>query len=217
MIYKFKSKAAGDLIMLGPQGDQLLRLLGREPAAKGIVEVAAMPAAIAALQAAVAADEAAPGLHRLQAIDEQSGRTVALRQRVWPMVEMLQRALAAAAAGRLGRLNEPRTTRRGHTAMKLWSDSWTNGDRIPERYGAGRLADGAGVAFSDNLNPHLAWSDVPAAAKSMVLICHDFDVPSRADDVNQPGPRSAGRPAARRLLPLGAGRPAAAPHRDRRR
>ena len=25
MIYKFKSKAAGDLIMLGPQGDQMLR------------------------------------------------------------------------------------------------------------------------------------------------------------------------------------------------
>ena len=71
--------------------------------------------------------------------------------------------------------------------MKLWSDSWTNGDRIPARYGAGRLADGGGVAFSDNLNPHLAWSDVPAEAQSMVLICHDFDVPSQADDVNQPG------------------------------
>ncbi len=71
--------------------------------------------------------------------------------------------------------------------MKLWSDSWTNGDRIPERYAAGR-PDGAGRAvFGDNLNPHLAWSDVPAAARSLVLICHDFDVPTRADDVNQPG------------------------------
>jgi Raf kinase inhibitor-like YbhB/YbcL family protein len=71
--------------------------------------------------------------------------------------------------------------------MKLWSDSWTNGDRIPLRYAAGR-PDGAGQAtFSDNLNPHLAWSDVPAAAQSMVLICHDFDVPSCGDDVNQSG------------------------------
>ncbi len=69
--------------------------------------------------------------------------------------------------------------------MKLWSDSWTNGDRIPAQYAAGRIADGGGVAFSDNLNPHLAWSDVPAAAKSMVLICHDFDVPSSGEDVNQ--------------------------------
>jgi hypothetical protein len=38
MLYKFRSKAAGDLIMLGPQGDQLLRLLGREPARQGIIE-----------------------------------------------------------------------------------------------------------------------------------------------------------------------------------
>lgn len=71
--------------------------------------------------------------------------------------------------------------------MKLWSDSWTSGDRIPERYAAGK-PDGAGAAtFSDNLNPHLAWSEVPAGTQSMVLICHDFDVPSRGDDVNQPG------------------------------
>jgi len=71
--------------------------------------------------------------------------------------------------------------------MKLWSDSWTSGDRIPARYAAGQ-PDGQGAAtFSDNLNPHLAWRDVPAAAKSLVLICHDFDVPSRGDDVNQPG------------------------------
>ena len=71
--------------------------------------------------------------------------------------------------------------------MKLWSDNWTNGDRIPPRYAAGRLDADGNVGFSDNLNPHLAWSDVPAGAKSLVLICHDFDVPSRADDVNQPG------------------------------
>jgi Raf kinase inhibitor-like YbhB/YbcL family protein len=71
--------------------------------------------------------------------------------------------------------------------MKLWSDSWTNGDRMPARYAAGALDGASGVTFSDNLNPHLAWSDVPAEAKSMVLICHDFDVPSRGDDVNRSG------------------------------
>lgn len=69
--------------------------------------------------------------------------------------------------------------------MKLWSQSWTNGDRIPPRYAAGRLDATGGVAFSDNLNPHLAWSDLPAGTKSLVLICHDFDVPSQADDVNR--------------------------------
>jgi phosphatidylethanolamine-binding protein (PEBP) family uncharacterized protein len=71
--------------------------------------------------------------------------------------------------------------------MKLWSDSWTNGDRIPARYAAGRPDGRGGATFGENLNPHLAWSDLPAGAQSMVLICHDFDVPGRADDVNQPG------------------------------
>ena len=69
--------------------------------------------------------------------------------------------------------------------MKLWSDSWVNGERIPERFAAGRLDAQGGVGFSDNLNPHLAWSEVPAGTKSFALICHDFDVPSRGDDVNQ--------------------------------
>jgi Raf kinase inhibitor-like YbhB/YbcL family protein len=69
--------------------------------------------------------------------------------------------------------------------MKLISNSWVNGDRIPPRFAAGRLASGAGVEFSDNINPHLSWSDVPSAAQSLVLVCHDFDVPSRGDDVNR--------------------------------
>ncbi len=70
--------------------------------------------------------------------------------------------------------------------MKLWSDSWTNGDRIPVRYAAGRPDGKGGAEFSDNISPHLGWSDMPAGTQSLVLICHDFDVPSRGDDVNKP-------------------------------
>jgi Domain of unknown function (DUF1840) len=95
MIYKFKSKATGDLIMLGPHGDQVLRLMGREPAAKGIIEPEAMDAALAALQDAVAA-EAAEAAD--EAADPDQPRAVALRQRVWPMVDMLRRAQAAGVA-----------------------------------------------------------------------------------------------------------------------
>jgi Raf kinase inhibitor-like YbhB/YbcL family protein len=69
--------------------------------------------------------------------------------------------------------------------MKLWSDSWSNGEAIPARYAAGRIEPAGGVGFSDNLNPHLAWSELPAGTRSLVLICHDFDVPSRPDDVNK--------------------------------
>jgi Raf kinase inhibitor-like YbhB/YbcL family protein len=70
--------------------------------------------------------------------------------------------------------------------MKLTSTSWVNGDRIPARYAAGRIAAGGGVEFSDNVNPHLAWAELPPGSRSLVLICHDFDVPSKPDDVNQP-------------------------------
>lgn len=99
MIYKFKSAATGDLIMMGPTGDALLRALGREPAPKGIIEPAAMVAAMSAIEQAVLADEAA----RADAEREAAARGerlapregVALRQRLWPMVDMLKRAAAA--------------------------------------------------------------------------------------------------------------------------
>ena len=71
--------------------------------------------------------------------------------------------------------------------MKLWSNSWVNGAPIPTRFAAGRPDSQGGVTFSDNVSPHLAWSDLPAGTRSLALICHDFDVPSRGDDVNQPG------------------------------
>ena len=71
--------------------------------------------------------------------------------------------------------------------MKLWSDSWANGERIGLRFAAGRPDGRGGATFSDNLSPHLAWSEAPEGTRSYALICHDFDVPTRADDVNQPG------------------------------
>ena len=70
--------------------------------------------------------------------------------------------------------------------MKLWSDSWANGERIPTRYAAGKPDASRRAGLSDNLSPHLAWSEVPIGTKSFTLICHDFDVPGRADDVNRP-------------------------------
>lgn len=98
MIYKFKSKAAGDLVMMGPTGDQVLRAVGREPADKGIVEPAAMPAAMAAIERAIAADESARREAEAKAQAEGAKLPavgVTLRQRAWPMVEMMKRAHAA--------------------------------------------------------------------------------------------------------------------------
>ena len=99
MIYKFKSKAAGDVLMMGPNGDALMRILGREPAPKGIIEPAAMAAAMTAIAQAIQAEEVA----RAEAETEAAARGdtlppregVAIRQRLWPMVEMLKRAAGA--------------------------------------------------------------------------------------------------------------------------
>lgn len=97
-MYKFRSQAAADLIMLTPTGDRVLALLGREPAPKGIIEVADMAQAIERLTAAVADDDAA----RQRAPTEEEGgephrpaEAVSLRQRVWPLVQMLRICQAA--------------------------------------------------------------------------------------------------------------------------
>ncbi|NUZ04858.1 DUF1840 domain-containing protein [Piscinibacter koreensis] len=109
MIYKFKSKAAGDLIMLEGPGEQVLRIVGKEPSPRGIIEAAALPAAIDAIERAIEADEA-----RSRAMegdvtdgdtatrdddraDGRGNRRVTLRQRAWPMLEMMRRALAEKA------------------------------------------------------------------------------------------------------------------------
>ena len=97
-MYRFKSKADGDLIMMAPVGDQILRIIGREPAAKGIIEAAALPQAIAALERAIAAAELARADAR-QADDDQAGGTkaIGLAQRGWPMLEMMRRSLGERA------------------------------------------------------------------------------------------------------------------------
>ncbi len=101
MLFKFKSRATADLIMLEPNGRQLLQIIGKNPDdAHGIVAAAQMPAAIGALEDAVAADEAA----RPATADEDEERAddeqgavhdkVRLRQRAAPFIEMLRRSAA---------------------------------------------------------------------------------------------------------------------------
>lgn len=71
--------------------------------------------------------------------------------------------------------------------MKLTSESFVDQQWISPRHAFGKPDPQAHVALADNMNPHLAWQDVPAGTKSFVVICHDVDVPSKPDDVNQEG------------------------------
>jgi len=101
-MYRFKSKADGDLLMLAPVGDQILRIIGREPSSQGIIERAAIPAAIAALEQAIAIAGAERRRAREAGIDDDDeaaggSASVGLGQRAWPLLEMMRRSLAEQA------------------------------------------------------------------------------------------------------------------------
>jgi Raf kinase inhibitor-like YbhB/YbcL family protein len=71
--------------------------------------------------------------------------------------------------------------------MKLVSRSFDHGAPLHDRLAFCTPDPETHVTLSDNLSPHLAWSDLPEGTRSLVLICHDPDVPSVGDDVNQEG------------------------------
>ncbi|GAD22933.1 DUF1840 domain-containing protein [Acidovorax sp. MR-S7] len=100
MLFKFKSRSTADLIMLEPNGRQLLEIIGKSPDPHGIVTAAQIPAAIQALQDAIAAEEAAQQAHADEGDEADEGGqeprsdAVRLRQRATPFIDMLRRSAA---------------------------------------------------------------------------------------------------------------------------
>ena len=88
MLFKFKSKVTGDLIMLEPDAKRLLKIMGREDQIKGIFFANQLPAAIASLESAVAQEEV-EGL--------KDPKQISLRQRSLPMLKMLKQCLGQSA------------------------------------------------------------------------------------------------------------------------
>ena len=81
MLYKFKSKVTGDLIMLAPDAMRLLKIMGREDQVKGIFLAEQLKAAIEALENAVVLAEAE---------GSQDPKQISLRNRSQPMLKMLK-------------------------------------------------------------------------------------------------------------------------------
>jgi Domain of unknown function (DUF1840) len=106
MLFKFKSKATGDLIMLEPNGRRMLQIIGKDPSSTGIILANQMPAALLALENAIASEEAAIGeakaaakLKAQQAFGDEAeavksgysnADVVPLRQRALPFIELLK-------------------------------------------------------------------------------------------------------------------------------
>ncbi|MBI5276391.1 MAG: DUF1840 domain-containing protein [Burkholderiales bacterium] len=95
MLFKFKSKAAGDLIMLEPNGRRVLQVIGKDPGPKGIILPAEMPGAVRALEEEIAREEAEQRslIEEAQAKGEVPPKfeSVSLRQRAVPFIDMLKR------------------------------------------------------------------------------------------------------------------------------
>lgn len=97
MLIKFKSKASGDVIMLGESGKEMLRLLGKgADDSKGIFTAEQLPCAIATLKQAIAVDK---GLFRTYQAEKptdpsyDAGDGVRLYQRALPVLELMERSL----------------------------------------------------------------------------------------------------------------------------
>jgi hypothetical protein len=107
MLFKFKSKACADLIMLEADGRRILKAMIGDDPIKGIVLVADMQQALDRLGAAVAQDEALRKERAEKAAkggEDQDGDpaeaplpAIRLAQRAAPMQQMLRRCLAQEA------------------------------------------------------------------------------------------------------------------------
>lgn len=71
--------------------------------------------------------------------------------------------------------------------MHLSSSSFADGQPISGDHSFCTPDPAHHVCLGRNRNPQLSWQDAPAGTKSFAILCHDPDVPSRGDDVNQEG------------------------------
>lgn len=71
--------------------------------------------------------------------------------------------------------------------MDLVTTAFGPNDVIPAEFAFCAPDPAAHVKLSANRNPDFTWRNLPAGTESLALICHDPDVPSKGDDVNQEG------------------------------
>lgn len=69
--------------------------------------------------------------------------------------------------------------------MQLTSTGFADGETIPDQFAFAAPDADNHFRLSDNRNPQLAWTNVPAGTQSLVLLCTDPDAPTKPDDVNQ--------------------------------
>ncbi|MGQ0522935.1 MAG: DUF1840 domain-containing protein [Betaproteobacteria bacterium] len=91
MLVRFRSDA-GDLLMFGDVAVTLLKMMGQTGDLPGAILASDIPAALDRLQGAVGAQRDAPSPEAAGRHDERDP-PVSLRQRAFPLIELLQRAI----------------------------------------------------------------------------------------------------------------------------
>lgn len=102
MIYEFKSRATGTVVMNKAAAEWILGVIGKQPGPTGIVTVEQMPGAVEALRRAIEEEKQAIREARRESAhreDEDNERKdpdaeamVTHAQRAWPFIEMLLEA-----------------------------------------------------------------------------------------------------------------------------
>jgi hypothetical protein len=100
MLYEFKSRATGSVVMTQKVAERLLQIIGKPTGPTGIILPEQMPAALAALQHEIDAERQAANPKQLEqdeqeALDRGRPIPVSLAQRAWPLIDMLRAAQAA--------------------------------------------------------------------------------------------------------------------------
>ncbi len=97
MLYRFKCKATGDVVMLEPNGKQVLEILGKDPTGPGIILLEQMPSAVKALRDAVFEEECEFERLKQEALAKEEDMPdpdrVSLRTRVTPFIDMLNHCM----------------------------------------------------------------------------------------------------------------------------
>jgi hypothetical protein len=99
MLYEFKSKATGTVVMTSNVAERILSIIGKEAGPQGIITLEQINPAIAALQSAIERDDReSQGVGDSEATEADEPahhQTISLRQRAHPFIELLRDAYKA--------------------------------------------------------------------------------------------------------------------------
>lgn len=73
--------------------------------------------------------------------------------------------------------------------FRVWSDSFADGQRVPEGFAYAKvdLTQQEKTVPAGNRNPQISWSTPPLGTQSLILLCEDFDVPADFSVANVEG------------------------------